>query len=385
MLGAADAYVRDVLDDPAQLEANVEAIADAVGFCARHAGLIANVAGNTPTIDAVLERASRAILALFDARPGGNDRLKDILFSAASACPACAFEDRRLTPLLAHRAASLRRRPDFDAAPVCLPHFHGLIDESQLSDLRAWAAMQGECIAAAAAALDADTAEAMTAATGLIAGTQPAPAAASLPAVCPVCAAMTAARTRWQVLARESLRTGAAPEMLLPLCGQHIWSCHADVDGRLAEWTTRTVLKIAARNLRLSAIKIEDEERKLERSKASVWYRARNPAYILGQRRRIVSQMPRCAACERIAVARDRAVSDLLEQLQSERGRELLERDGGLCMKHFALARVIAPAGVVRDALTTVQVGKLATLVDQLRTKATKREIALALLSCTAS
>jgi hypothetical protein len=188
------------------------------------------------------------------------------------------------------------------------------------------------------------------------------------------------------MLARESVRTDAAPEMLLPLCGEHIWLCHSSGDARLADRATRNALEISARRLRRAAAMLEDEERRLERSKASVWYRAKSPAYILGQRRRIVTDMPRCHACERIAVARDRSVSQMLEQLRDRRERDALEHDGGLCVKHFAYARVIAPAGVVRDALTKAQVKELRALVDQLAASPEREQVkALGFLSGGAS
>jgi hypothetical protein len=365
MHGTARQYMASVLCDPAHLRANAEAIADAVGFCTRHATSIADFEDGAQPIGAVLQRALAAISALFERRPGGEERLKDVLFSAPGACPACAFEDRQLTALLAHHAARLRRHDAESTSALCLPHFHALITVSELADLREWTAMESACLSAAAAVLDSGGPGALTAATRLIAGRQAPISTVSLPGGCRVCEAMSAARKRWLMLVRECLRTDAAPEMLLPLCGEHIWLCHSSGDTRLADWATRKALEITARKLRRAAAKLGEEEHRLERSKASVWYRAKSPAYILGQRRRIVTDMPRCPACERIAIARDRTVSRVLEQLRDKREQDALERDGGLCMKHFAYARIIAPAGVVRDALTRAQVKELRTLTGQ--------------------
>lgn len=366
MHGAAHDYVVGSLCDAEHLQANAEAIADAVGFCARHAACIADFEDGAGPIAAVLRRALAAVSALFDDRPGMGDRLKEVLFAAPDACPACAFVERRLTALLARHAARLRVRDKNGGSVLCLPHFDGLIGESELDDLPRWAAMEAACLADAGAALDGGDPGALVAATRLIAGRRPADTAVALAGHCRVCEPTSAARRRWLMLVRESVRTDAAPEMLLPLCGEHIWLCHASGDARIAGLATRNALEVSVRRLRRAAAKLQDEERRLERSKTSVWYRAKNPAYILGQRRRVVTDTPRCPACERVAIARDRAVLQLLEQLRDRRAREAIEHDGGLCMKHFAYARVIAPAGTVRDALTKAQIKELLALRDRL-------------------
>ena len=240
--------------------------------------------------------------------------------------------------------------------------------------------MESACLSAAAAALDEAGPGALTAATRLMAGPRTVDAPGSLPGGCRVCEAMSAARKRWLMLVRESIRTDAAPEMLLPLCAEHLWLSHSSDDARLADRATRNALEISARRLRQAAAKLEDEERRLERSKASVWYRAKSPAYVLGQRRRIVTDMPRCPACERVAVARDRTIAQALEQ-----ARDGGERAAGLCMKHFAYARVIAPAGALRESLTRAQVKQLRSLARELSVATSvSRQRALFFLSGTA-
>lgn len=385
MEGTVGDYVAHVLSEPRHLQLSVETTVDSIGFCARHGVRIAKLQGGSIAIRAFLERAVSGILALLDGCPGGEDRLRDLLFAASGACPACSFEGRRLTPLLARHARLARSSGGRLAPALCLRHFHALVSQSGLDELPRWAAMEAECLSAAAAALEHGMPDTLTATARLIAG--PCAASSQMPTseVCSVCDAMTAARNRWLILLRDSLRTDAAPEMLLPLCGEHIWLCHSIGQTQLSERATRYALEIAVRRLRQAAAKLEEEERRLEREKTSVWYRARSPAYLLGQRRRIVTDMPRCPACERIAIARDRAVFNMLEELPARRGRDT-EQVRGLCMKHFAYSRVVAPAGGVRHSLTQAQVEALRTLEKDLETSGPElNERALLFLSGTAS
>lgn len=369
MQGTEAHYVACVLCDPGHLDANVRAIAEAFGFCPAHAGHVALADEHTTAIASVMRHALAATRALLDERPGMEDWLRDILFAAEDACPACSFAERRLSGFLGRHAAALRSHSHKRAraqCTLCLPHFQALIGISELPDLPQWTAAQIEILASAAAALETGGATGLSAVTRLVAGRRGAFFAASEPlgTACRVCFAMQAAKLRWLMLARESVRTDAAPGMILPTCPEHIWACHASADARLALHATRHALEVRLQNLRKAAVFLEEQARRLELSKRSVWYRAKNPAYILGQRRRAVTEMLRCPACERMAVARDRAVGELLEDLRSK--RDSPERSHDLCMKHFAHARIIAPAGVVRDTLTSIQQAELSALGHEL-------------------
>ncbi|TAK86250.1 MAG: hypothetical protein EPO20_07950 [Betaproteobacteria bacterium] len=376
MRGTEAHYAQRSLCDPAHSEANARAIADAVGFCHVHAAHVAAPRQFSSAMSAVMHRALAFLRPLFESRPGTEDHalevqdhVLEILFAARGVCPACSFSERRLSGLLTRHASALRSGRAKDAArALCLQHFRALIGLSELSDLTHWVEMEVELLAAAENMLDADDPRALRRLTRLVAGRrarppdiQPAP-----DSDCRVCVAMRTARARWLEVACGSVRTDAAPSLVMPTCAEHIWDCHEADDPNLAAYATRNAFELSLKNLRRAAVVLKQEERKLEEAKRSVWYRKKSPAYILGQRRRVVTKIPRCPACEHIAVARDGAIAGLLEDLRDKRKREEFQGGRGLCMKHYALARIIAPAGPVRDALTNTQLTELSSLQRKL-------------------
>ena len=364
--GSAAHYVRRILCEPRYREPNARAIAEALGFCPAHAAFVAAFDEHAARIGAVTREALAIARTLL--RPHGREmeeRLLEILFAAPNACPACRFKESRLASFIARRAAALRSRSRGGSRPhaLCLPHFHALLGASELSDLSEWVAMEIDLLSDAQAALEADGPGVLLAVTRWVAGRRSLPPmrGASLATRCRVCLAARAAKARWLALLRESMRTDAAPGMLLPLCGEHIWDCHSTGDARLAAQATRNALEVASRRLRKAAARLREEEEQLELAKRSVWYKPKSAAYILGHRRRVIAGGSRCAACERIAVACDRAVSELLEDQRGLRARE-----HECCMKHFACARVIAPAGATRESLTDAQLAALSGLEREL-------------------
>jgi hypothetical protein len=110
----------------------------------------------------------------------------------------------------------------------------------------------------------------------------------------------------------------------------------------------------------ITAMAREDEEREI--ASKSVWFKRKSPSYLLGQRRKRLAALPRCLACQGLALGRDRAIGQLLDLMGEPRHRRALKRGYGLCLKHFADAYVVAPKGVVRDALTAIQIKKLAVV-----------------------
>ena len=373
MHGTTARYARTVLCNSERREANAEAIADALGFCPAHAAFVAGLDEHGAEIGAVMRHAILRTRMLLDAGPGKEDRLLAVLFAAANACPACRYAERRLTGLLLRHAAFLRtsgRDPAQPKRSLCLPHFVSLIGVSEKKDLLSWAAMEIELLSRVTRTLDPGGPSAMLAATRLVAGYPDATSAFLLKSAalqvedagCTVCLAMRRAFFRWIEALRESIQIDAAPAVLLATCPEHVWACNLFGDGDVAVRATRHALEAALRTLRRAAAKLEQEDRRLEAEARSVWFKRKNPAYLLGQQRNAITRMPRCFACERVSVARDRAIGEVLERMREKRHREAFEREFGLCMKHFALARVIAPAGMVRDALTKAHAAKLDSL-----------------------
>lgn len=382
MHGTTARYARTVLCNLERREANAEAIADALGFCPAHAAFVAGLDDHGAEIGAVMRHAILRTRMLLDAGPGKEDRLLEVFFGAANACPACRYAERQLTGFLLRHASFLRssgRDTSQSKRPLCLPHFLSLIGVSEKKDLLPWAGMEFDLLSKVTRTLDAAGPSAVLAATRLVAGYPEATRAFLLKSAapllddagCTVCVAMRRAFFRWLEAVRESIRIDAAPWTLLGTCPEHIWACALVGDSEMAARATRHALEVALRTLRRAAVKLEQEDRRLEAEARSVWFKRKSPAYLLGQQRNAITKMPRCFACERIAVARDRAIAELIERMREKRHREAFEREFGLCMKHFALARVIAPAGTVRDFLTDIYAAKLRSLELELAGAAT--------------
>jgi len=359
MRGCVARYSSRSLANEAHLAANVEAIVDAFGFCAAHGAMIARLAPDGPALRAVLCGAGEGIVTLL--RRHGlayEDRLLGMLFVAHDACPACRYESRSVATPLADHAARLRACPDGDLRhALCMPHFLALLGESGLGDLASWIAAQRATLDTIGPLLDAGP-DGERGAARMLVGT-PQTAHLLMPAEesstrgqwhCSVCLAVRRALHHWLEAAREGARVGIATWSVLPSCPQHIWMCRLSGDARLSSLATRHGLEAAADTLGRAAAFIEREEHRLERESRSVWFRRKSPVYHLALRRRAARALPSCVTCEYVAVARDRAISEAIERLAGEHG-------GGvptLCLKHFAQARIITPAGPQRERLTAV-------------------------------
>lgn len=377
MQGSEAHYAQRVLPDPRHVPVNAQAVADALGFCHLHVGHVLAPHERASAVGTVMHRALGLLRPLLEARNGTDDHafevqdhVLEILFAARSGCPACSFAERRLTGLLARHAAELRSGREVNVGrerTLCVPHFRALIGFSALSDLADWVEMEVEALACAEARLQRDEPCTVRALVRIIAGRRARPPQA-VPGIvdCPVCVAMRAAKERWLELARGSVRADAAPSLIMPSCPEHIWDCHDTHDAGLAAFASRIAFNTVLDHLRRAAVLLRHEERKLEESKRSVWYKKKSPAYILGHRRALVTKAPVCPACERIAVARDAAINRLLEELRHRQMREDFERGPGLCIKHYALARIIAPAGAVREAIEGTQLRRLSVIENKL-------------------
>ena len=359
MLGTAQHYARYLLCDPERREANAEAIAGALGFCPAHAAFLRGLEGSGAEIGAVMRRAAVAVRALLEPGPGHEDRLVEILFGAARACPACRYAERRLGSLLARHAATLRsltRGPERTPPPLCLPHFRALLAASEQSDLRHWIAVEIDVLSAVSAPVDAPW---------IVVGrpdVPPASAPAGAVAGCAICAAGRGARERWLESAKESVRLDAGEGAVLPGCPDHLLTCIQSGDARLAARAVQHARDAALRTLWRAVSRVDEEDRRVALEARSVFYRPKSPAFVLGQRRKALRPLWRCAPCERTAAARERAVGQLLAYLGDQGHRDAFGREQGLCLKHFAEVRLIAPSGAMRDTLTAVQSAKLRTL-----------------------
>jgi hypothetical protein len=363
-------YATSVLCDPGRCGSNAEVIADALGFCAAHADGIVGLDLRSPAIGDVMRRALRRTRELLVAGQEFEERRLDAFFAARHACPACRFAERRLAAPLARHAARLRSPAKGDSGLLCIPHFRALIGVAPAGELLALTRNQVEVLTAVMGSADSAAGSVKRL---LTAGVDVPPrkprhgdVLRSEDADCPVCIELRWTFERWLAAAATAVRFDIAAWAALPTCPEHILDCIQSGDEGLADCAAHHTMEAALRSLEYGAAWQEREDRRHEKEKESVWYRRKSPAYLLGVRRRAILAMSRCAACERLAVATERAIGEFLDRMRGARYRNTLERRYGLCMKHFAQARVYAPAGVVRDAMTVIHAQKLDVLEREL-------------------
>jgi hypothetical protein len=130
---------------------------------------------------------------------------------------------------------------------------------------------------------------------------------------CPVCACISRVLDQWVELTDKAARIGLGLWTVFPTCPTHIWICAHLCGSATAHQVARYVSKIMIESLQraVAAMAREDQEREI--ASKSVWFKQKSPSYLLGQRRKLVTRMPRCPACECFAVARDRAIGRILD------------------------------------------------------------------------
>jgi hypothetical protein len=138
-------------------------------------------------------------------------------------------------------------------------------------------------------------------------------------------------------------------------------------DSRVSLVAVRYAVDVALTSLQHGIETLAREQSERESEAQSVWHKPKSPPYLLGIKRRTITKIPACPACEQLAIARDRAVGELLTLMQDTRHREALERGHGLCLKHFAHAYLISPQGKVRSALVALHKEKLQALSSDLK------------------
>ncbi len=180
---------------------------------------------------------------------------------------------------------------------------------------------------------------------------------------CPVCHAARRAWIEWVRWLDGALAKEEVVDDLLPICPEHV-SAFVQIDSRALTAAT------ASHALALALGLIEQ---------ASNTLRSPAPAYpgrpigrlveaLAGPRQRerqaregLVRAQP-CPVCLRLAVAEDRALS-LLFALAGDRAHQpMVERGGGLCVRHFRRALALEPPKTVRRVLIEIEVATLARL-----------------------
>jgi hypothetical protein len=182
-----------------------------------------------------------------------------------------------------------------------------------------------------------------------------------------ICANVNAVRRRWLQALRPALQAGQSAWLTLPSCAEHVIAAAAVGDTGVmraaAEHAAEIALLILQRRLPpfTPAIATELERFAVRRMRR----RARKGASTRSNPRPPRRQPVRCAACERLAIARDAAIARLLDALAST-GQRAKCANLGLCLRHFASVYLLADRGTTRTFLTNVQRGCLALARDRL-------------------
>lgn len=339
------------LADPWRRRTGAEAVLDHLGFCPRHVAEL----WHQRWPDGIAEVAADALgslAAMLGDRRRYEERLLQVMFRARGACAACSVERRRVAGAIAAPAAQ----------ELCLPHYLGAIgksDQAELARLSALALRSASTLSAQLESVPIDE-HALEAALRWLAGPALHHHASSCDRAldadpgCPVCRAAQKAVAKWLDAVGTAVRVGIELHGLLPLCPAHIRMCVAQGGPRLAREFARQAAQAVATALAGGLSENERADRLDREAAASVFYRRRSAAYVLGQRRRAL-RLPRCAACERIALACEHVQGEVLDRLATRAGREALAREGELCVRHFAGVYLLAPHGVPRAELAARQ------------------------------
>ncbi|MDA8108063.1 MAG: hypothetical protein M0015_05470 [Betaproteobacteria bacterium] len=339
------------LADPWRRRTGAEAVLDHLGFCPHHVAEL----WRQPWPDGIAEVAADALgslAAMLDDRRRYEERLLQIMFRARGACAACSIERRRVAGAIAPPAAQ----------DLCLPHYLAAIgktDQAELARLSVLALRSASTLAARLEEVPADEHVLEDALRWLAGPALHDRASASGRALdadpgCPVCRAAQKALGKWLDAVGTAVRVGIELRGLLPLCPAHIGMCVAHGGPRMARELARQATDAVATALAGGLSENERADRLDREASGSVFYRRRSAAYVLGQRRRAL-RLPRCAACERIALACEHVQGEVLDRLESRAGREALAREGELCVRHFAGVYLLAPHGAPRAELAARQ------------------------------
>jgi len=377
-----------------------ESLADSLGYCAPHGGLLARHPEFSGEIAAVLADAAERLYRLRDDAGGDRERLEQILFGADRACPACRFIDHHDATVVARLGKAALASAPRGAGETCFAHFQSLYlsapaaaREPLFEQFREVFEQRLEtCMAAPPdenGTLDDScvTPDRVDALLRALAGPAPArllqltPGAQGLapplpdptdwstllrdPAGCPICHEVHRGALKWIESMRLTVRLGQPLWLAFPTCAEHVWLAATQGGAVVAAASAQYVAAVAHASLR---------ERRWPFARPAP--RAANPSHTR-RRRAKTADVPaprepkarpaRCQACERLAVASDVAIERLLVLLEEPQHRAALESGYGLCLKHFARAYVLLPNGRIRSFLTALHLGKLPALGARLR------------------
>jgi len=405
---STSAYFKMAFADPHHLAATSEGIADTLGFCQRHGAELLGCALPERATAEVFARVADLVMPLLEPSRFGEEKFQQVYFSAAWACPACAFErraaGRHAARLVRQHFDADQRNPFSNSPQLCVDHFQLLARTLKPESRMPALALQCDTLDLAARALDRLSSGTLR--TAMTAGTEPAlkralalvgaarggpsasPSAALAAALqacdtfeqalgwdgaCPVCVEVERARQRWLLAVPLAVAHELDDWLFLPTCAEHVAIVAEHSDIALTARVTAHALRVASEQIHQQLrvlVRAAQTEQELAAARIARWGRR-------SRRRNAVPpkapapKLVRCAACERLAIAQLQATNRLLRLLQQGRQRELFQAGWGLCMKHHAQAYLMAPKGVVRTLLAADQARRLSEFLRQLKEPAT--------------
>jgi len=390
------AYFTRAFGNPQHFAATSEGIADALGFCPRHGAHLLSNGSLRWAIAQVFQEVVPRVLPWLLERHFGNEKFQQVYFSAQGACPACSYEHRAV----GRHAARLGRQhlSAADASEVagfesiCLEHFQVLARGpkpelrmpmlARYGDVFDQVARTIEDLLATGVLRGADPGKLPALAHALSLAAAPRAVAASTPdtplaetlqafesleqaicctSACPVCVEVEHARQRWLTAVPLAAAYHLDDWLFFPTCPEHVSTIAGLGDAQLTTAVVAHALHVATEHLHQQLrVLVRAAETQEERAAARIANWGRRPRRKKSESPRPpTSKLPRCAACERLAIAELHATGRLLRLLLSNKHRQAFEAGYGLCMKHHAQAYLLAPKGVVRTLLSADQVRRL--------------------------
>jgi len=387
-------FVAAVSDRPRAIAAAAEDVVESLGFCGHHGAILTQHPDKAPTIARILWAATdRMIEWLADERLNA-ERLFGVFFAADRMCVLCKLQDH-------HAARHIHRLftpPEWDVRSrwLCFPHYRDVAYQVKSPELPALAASQLGLLKFASAEIGSIAEQRWAGAKlppvaaetlRVVAGdAEPAWEPARLGRIrskpvrasadgwsntrddsrsCSVCAEIGLAERRWSSAVKTAAGLGRDLWTVFPTCAAHVRLCAQFGDEQIAIMAARHAASVELAALRRGIEMLDRDNNNREVAAKSVFYRRQSPGYVLGQQRRMITDVPRCPTCARLIVAQERAVDNVLKKLREGLHSYLSEHIAGLCLKHFASAYLLAPHGESRSTLATLQTRKLL----QLRTR----------------
>ncbi|WP_432263618.1 hypothetical protein [Cupriavidus sp. TMH.W2] len=391
-------YILRAFGGPNHFAATCEAVTDALGFCSRHGSFLATQAQLSLEVTKVFREVILRVLPLLAEDQFQQEPFQRIFFSATESCPACWFEERRVARRVGQVSRLLGSGMSSDEftywSDLCVVHTLAATRELKPEARMAALVHYGATLDASAIWLDEQLHNAVSAdvasvssrsaclqhAFKLVAGEQwlgtstsnnaegaTAESDGSLthtfghPDFCPLCNEHYWARRRWIRAVGLAARYREEEWLLFPTCPAHIQVIAELGDRGITEAVIQHALNVARQALRHEIQTIESATTALPEAIRKRRPRKQWSAKPAKTRRIRAERSMRCPGCERLAIAQDRSIGALLNLLREKRHRDALARGHGLCMKHFALAYVMAPRSV-RAMLAEVQRHKLIAL-----------------------